>query len=194
MQCTDKKEIIDYIENHLSEKRRIHTYAVVKEAKSLAKKYGIDVDKAELAALFHDFFRSVKETTLNGYVIQLGLDSHYLNNSNLAHSKIAAAVMERDYGIDDQDILNAVSYHTTGRAGMSGLEKVIYIADAIEPNRSYPGVLEIREQAYVNLNKACLISIEHSISFVESKGLYLDKDTLMARDSIKKEIERGEII
>ncbi len=184
MQCTDKNKIIEYIEAHMTEKRRLHTYAVAEEAKKLARRYGEDMEKTELAALFHDFFRGVSEKALNGYVRQLGLSPAYLNNANLAHSKIAAYVMEKDYEIKDQDIINAVSYHTTGRANMSRLEKIIYLADAIEPNRSYPGIEEIRELAYQDLDEACLASLSRSIEYVNCRGLYLDQDTVMARDSL----------
>lgn len=192
MQCAEKKKIIEYIEKNMTEKRRIHTYAVAEEAKKLARRYGEDVEKAELAALFHDFFRGVSEPALNCYVRQLGLDPVYLNNANLAHGKIAAILMERDYHIKDRDIINAVSYHTTGRADMSELEKIIYLADAIEPNRSYPGVEEIRELAFKNLDEACLLSLERSIDYVRGKGLYLDQDTVKARDFLINNIERKE--
>lgn len=184
MQCSDKKRIIEYIERNMTEKRRNHTYAVVEEAKALSQRYGEDMEKAELAALFHDFFRGVSEAALNGYVRQLGLGQAYLDNANLAHSKIAAFIMERDFHVQDQDIINAVKYHTTGRAGMTRLEKIIYLADAIEPNRLYPGIEEIRELAFRDLDEACLASLRHSIDYVKSKGLYLDQDTVMARDSL----------
>lgn len=186
MLSSEKNKIIEHIDRNLTEKRRIHTYAVAEEAKKLAQRYGEDVERAEIAALFHDFFRGVPEQALNGYVRQLGLSTSYLDNANLAHSKIAAYIMEQDYQIKDQDILNAVSYHTTGRENMSKLEKIIYLADAIEPNRSYPGVEEIRELAYRDLDEACLLSLQHSIDFVSNRGLYLDQDTVMARDSLIK--------
>lgn len=184
MQCADKKRIIEYIQLNMTEKRQIHTYAVAEEAIKLSQRYGEVEEKAELAALFHDFFRGVPEKALNGYVRQLGLSPAYLNNANLAHSKIAAFLMERDYHIQDMDIINAVRFHTTGRANMSKLEKIIYLADSIESNRSYPGIEEIRELAYQNLDKACLMSLEHSIEYVNCRGLYLDQDTVMARDSL----------
>ena len=161
-----------------------------KTAISLAKKYGADPEKAELAALFHDMYRGVPVDALNYYVRHLGLDKRYMDNCNLAHGKIAAIIMERDYGIEDQDILNAVSFHTTGRAGMSLLEKVIYIADAIEPSRRYPGVEALREAADQDLDLACLLSLEHTIEYVRSLGSFLDEDTLRARDVLRGLIEK----
>ena len=101
----------------------------------------------------NDMYRGVSEDVLNYYIKHLDLDKKYLNNCNLAHSKIAAIIMKRDYGIEDEDIINAVSYHTTGRPGMSLLEKIIYIADAIEPNRNYPGVDALRESCAARLGR-----------------------------------------
>lgn len=174
--------INSYIEKNFSEKRKAHTEGVRKTAVMLAKKYGADPEKAELAALFHDMYRGVSEDVLNYYVKHLDLDKKYLNNCNLAHGKIAAIIMKRDYGIEDEDIINAVSYHTTGRPGMTLLEKIIYIADAIEPNRNYPGVESLREAAERDLDEACLLSLTRTIEYVQGQGNYLDNDTLLARD------------
>ena len=91
--------------------------------------------------------------------------------------------------ITDEDILNAVKYHTTGRAGMSTLEKVIYLADAIEPGRNYPDVDKVRKLAEISLEKACLFSMEHSINYIRERGLFLHEDTIKARDYL---LEKGE--
>ena len=174
--------IRDYIEKNYSENRKKHTYAVYETAIELARHYGGDEEKAGLAALFHDMFRGVSENSLNYYIKHLEMDDKYYNNANLAHGKIAAVIMERDYGITDEDVLNAVRYHTTGRAGMSVLEKIIYLADAIEPGREYPGVDELRASAYKNLDEACILSMEMTIEFVRKKGYLLDDDTVTGRD------------
>ena len=174
--------INNYIEKNFSEKRKVHTEGVRRTAIALAEKYGAGVEKAELAALFPAIYRGVSEDVLNYYIKHLDLDKKYLNNCNLAHSKIAAIIMKRDYGIEDEDIINAVSYHTTGRPGMSLLEKIIYIADAIEPNRNYPGVDALREAAQHDLDAACLLSLTRTIEYVQGQGNYLDQDTLLAKD------------
>lgn len=186
-----KKEITEYIERNFSEKRKVHTYGVRDTALKLAKTYGCDLEKAELAALFHDMFRGVKVDSLNYYVKHLGLPEKYKDNANLAHGKIAAIIMKRDFDITDEDILNAVSYHTTGRKGMSILEKVIYLADAIEPNRAYPGVDDIRKQAETSLDLACLVSMTSTVNFVRSQGKYLDPDTEEAKTDLER-ITEGE--
>ena len=182
-----KKKISDYIEKNLSEKRRIHTEGVRKTAVMLAEKYGEDVDKAEVAALCHDMYRGINIDLLNDYVNQLGLDKKYLDNPNLAHGKIASVMIKKEYGIDDQDIINAVSFHTTGRAGMSELEKIIYLADAIEPGRDYPSVNQLREAVDRGLDEALIMSLERTIEYVRQQGHFLDEDTLKARDYYLKE-------
>lgn len=179
-------KITRYIENNLNERRLKHTYSVVNEAKKLAEHYGEDAEKAEIAALFHDMYRSTPVSVLNMYVRQLGLQNNILDNPNLSHGKIAAVIMKRDYGIVDKDILNAVSYHTTGRAGMSKLEKIIFLADAIEPGRNYPTVEEIRKLAYIDLNKACISSLERTVEYIKGIGEYLDPDTINAINDLKE--------
>lgn len=181
--------IHEYIENNLNEKRRAHVYGVVETAKKLAEKYGCDIEKAETAALYHDMFRSTPVEVLNMYVRQLGLDPAYIDNANLAHGPVAAIIMKRDYGIDDQELLDAVRYHTTGRAGMSTLEKVVYLADAIEPGRNYPTVDEARKIAENSLDDACLFSMERSINYIRERGLFLHEDTIKARDYLLKKGE-----
>lgn len=182
--------INSYIEKNLSEKRREHVYGVVETARKLAEKYGCDIEKAEQAALYHDMFRSTPVEVLNMYVRQLGMDKNLLDNANLAHGPIAAIIMKRDYGIEDQELLDAVRYHTTGRAGMSTLEKVVYLADAIEPGRKYPTVEEARKLAEISLDKACLFSMERSIAYIRERGLFLHEDTLKARDYL---LTKGEL-
>ena len=185
MDCT-KNKIVSYIERNLSEKRLTHTYSVRDEAVKLAEIYGADTGKAELAALFHDMFRSTSVDIINMYVRHLGLPERFLGNVNLAHSKIAAEIMKRDYLVSDEDIINAVSYHTTGRAGMSLLEKIVFLADAIEPGRNYPTVEETRKLAYLDLDRACISSLERTIEYINKKGEYLDPDTVDALEDLKE--------
>jgi predicted HD superfamily hydrolase involved in NAD metabolism len=184
--------IYNYIEKHTSESRKNHIDGVISTADNLAKQYGVDRQKTKLAALCHDLYRGVKDDALNIYVKQLGLPKKYLDNANLAHSKIAAEKIHKDFGIEDEEVLNAVRYHTTGRAGMSIIEKVIFLADSIEPGRNYPGVDEIRQVAETDLDRACLMSLERTIDYISKKGYFLDPDTLDAREwFLKKENIHG---
>lgn len=190
-----KQDIRKYIEEHLKPMRLAHTYSVAQEAVKLAERFGEDDEKAELkekaevASLFHDMFRSTSVEVLNRYIKELDLPENLTDKPNLAHGKIAAAVMERDYGIDDREILDAVAYHTTGRAGMNKLEKIVFLADAIEALRDYPTVEETRKIALTDLDKACINCLERTVEFLENSGADIDLDTINARNDLKEKLE-----
>lgn len=183
------EDIREYIEKKYSEKRRIHTLGVEETVVKLCEVYDCDTEKARIAALFHDICRGMEVGKLNEYVKYFTIDEKYLDNPNLAHGKVGARLMERDFNIKDKEILDAVSYHTTGRKGMSVLEKVLYLADSIEPSRDYPGVEELRNIAFNGLDQAVLHSLEQSISFIEEKGYDLDNDTVEAKKDIIRKIK-----
>ena len=171
--------IDEFLARNLSEKRQKHIEGVRVTAIALAKRYGKDPEKADLCARFHDMY---KERDLDDLIDHYGIPARYKGNRNLAHSKVAAAAMAQDFGISDQDMLNAVSYHTTGRPAMSKLEQILYLADTIEPNRDYPGVEELRKTAERDLDRACLLALSRSVDYVRAGGQTLDEDTLHARD------------
>lgn len=180
------RDVYDTIKKLVSDNRWTHTLGVVAEAKKLAKCYGISEDQAETAAFFHDFCRNFPVDILNGFIKQIGLEDYYLNNVALSHGKVAAALMLRDYHIQNQDILNAVAYHTTGRADMSVLEKVIFVADAIEPGRDYNGVEHMRRLATIDLEGTCIFGLEKSLEFVRAKGSFIHPDTISALNYLTK--------
>lgn len=161
-----KEAVIVYLRSHLKESRLVHTFNVADMAVNMARKYGADEMKAEIAALLHDIAK---------YEHRPGV------NMNLAHSKIAVEIAQEKFGIGDSDILNAIAYHTTGRAGMSLLEKIIFLADAIEPGRNYIGVEKIRKKAETDLDGACLMSLSQTVDYIRAKGDHLDPDTLEAK-------------
>lgn len=182
--------IKEYVKNNLSKNRLYHTYGVCDTALKLSSLYGCDQRKAEIAALSHDIFRGKSMEEINKYVIELGLDKNrYINNPNLAHGKIAKEIVEKKFGIKDKDILNAISYHTTGRKNMSLLEKIIFISDAIEPGRNYPGVELIRKEAYINLDKSCYLSLIGTYNNLIKQNIKVDKDTLEAINFFKETME-----
>lgn len=189
MDSTVKKAIDqakEYLDSHMKPSRIRHTSGVVETSEKLAVKYGVDPDKARIASWYHDLVRNMPVEELDDRVDLFGLDPELKGRPNLSHSKVAAEMMKREFDITDQDIINAVSYHTTGRAGMSRLEKVVYLADAIEPGRDYPGVDRIRRLAALDLDEACLASIENTIKFVSSQGVYMDPDTIKAKEDLSK--------
>ena len=187
LDCAHWKTVIEpFIKEHLKSKRLKHTYGVAAEAKKLAERYGEDPDKAELAGLCHDMMRNISPEESAELVKRYGLPEKLADNPNLAHGKIAAKVLADVYGMQDEDLLNAVRYHTTGRKGMSRLEKILYLADAIEPGRDYPQVGALREAAEEDLDKACILCMEWSMEYVRSTGASVDPDTIKACEDIKK--------
>ena len=135
----DIDELNKTLVSRLKPSRYEHTKNVEQLAKEMAVKYGVDEKKAVIAALFHDFCK----------------DSA-MENNNLMHAGLAADVAEKEYGITDSDILNAIRYHTTGRRGMSKLELVIFLADTLEPGREYSNVDELRDIAMEDLYNGAL--------------------------------------
>lgn len=184
-----KNKILEYLKENLKEKRLIHTYSVAEEAVKLAQRYNEDTEKAEFAALCHDMCRGMSTPVLNMYIRQLGLPKTLIDKPNLSHGKVAAEILKNNFGITDEEIINAISYHTTGREGMSVFEKIIFLADAIEPGRTYPTVDETRALAYVDLDRACINSLERTIEYINGTGNYLDPDTIKARDDLKEKLK-----
>ncbi len=187
LDCEYWKSIIEpFLQEHLKPKRLKHTYGVAAEAKKLAKRYGEDSDKAELAGLCHDMMRNISPKEAEKLAKKYGLPEKLAKNPNLAHGRIAANVLRDVYGMHDEDLLNAVMYHTTGRKGMSRLEKILYLADAIEPGRDYPQVKALRKAAEEDLDKACILCMERSMEYVRSTGAIVDRDTIDACEDIKE--------
>ena len=141
-------------------------------AESLAKKHKEDKKKAYTAAILHDCAKNIDlETSLKkcedyGVV----LDENEIKNPLLIHAKLGEKIAEYEYGINDEDILNAIKWHTVGRKGMSTLEKIIFVADMVEKGRTFPGVENLRKLAHEDLNKAVKECILNTIKFNEAKN------------------------
>jgi putative nucleotidyltransferase with HDIG domain len=146
-----------------------HCIRTMEEAHRLAITYNVDVDKAKIAGLLHDCGKLWDRQT-----------------DNLKHAKIGAELAKRTYNVEDVDILNAIRYHTTGREAMSLLEKIVYISDKIEPNRSFEGVEEMRKLAYENINEAIIKSLMSTIAFVKNRNMELDTDSLKTLNYLNK--------
>ena len=176
----DKNQILNIVKQNTGKSRFEHTLRVVDLAIKLAIHYGVDVDKAWLAAILHDLEKNISLEENDMLVKKYGLDDKYLGNKNLSHSKLAAVVSRDKLGIDDADILNAISFHTTGRANMSMLEKIIFVADTCEEGRTYKEAAMLRNNAFENIDDVCVFILEFLQDSIESKGLLLDEDTIKA--------------
>ncbi len=191
MQSID--EIIEYLKKNLSEKRFLHTIGVAETAKDLADRWEVDSSKAYIAGLVHD---CAKEVPFDETVKMLGKSGVVLNlieksTPGILHAPLGAILAKETFGIDDEEILHAVKFHTTGRENMSDLEKIIYIADFIEPNRSYSEAREVRELAKVDIDKAALRETDMVIKFNIAKGKMLHPDTIHTRNYLLRVINEG---
>ncbi len=177
---SELRKLQKIIRKRLKPSRYEHTIRVAETAKMLAEYHGIDAVKAEYAALLHDYGKYEPTERLLGIAKDQGIyiDEVVENSPSLLHGEVGAVLVAQDLGITDEDILNAVRYHTYGRVGMSDLEKVIYIADAIEPGRKYDGVDALRKLAKKDLDAALKQTVSDSISFVVQKGHALHTATI----------------
>ena len=149
----------------LSPPRLEHTLRVADSAKQLAEQYGADTRSAHTAAMLHDIMKDTPREEQLNLIEKSGiiLTCADLASPKIWHSIAGAAYLRGELGIADGDIYNAVYYHTTGRAGMTLLEKVIYIADYISADRTYSGVEDMRHLAQSSLEEAMLFALEFCI-------------------------------
>lgn len=136
MVCTEKseKETLDWLRKNLDEQRFLHSLGCAKTAKELAIKYKLDVEKAYLAGLLHDCAKCFEKEKMVKIARDLKLEDGELNNYKILHAPVSAYVAQSEFGIKDKEILSAIRWHTLGKMCMSTFEKIIFLADKIEPN------------------------------------------------------------
>ncbi len=175
-------EIVELLKEHLTEKRFYHTLSVAKEAVKLAKMYGADTKRAFLAGLLHDICKDMTGETQLKMFSEFGiiLDSLVLNAPKLWHSFLGAEYIKNKLSIKDQEIIDAVRYHTTAAAGMTLLQKILYIADFTSEERNYDGVELMREAAYTSMEKAMYEALLFSVNDLKEKGKPVHPDTMAA--------------
>ncbi|MGO1370646.1 MAG: bis(5'-nucleosyl)-tetraphosphatase (symmetrical) YqeK [Senegalia sp. (in: firmicutes)] len=183
MEISKIKEIL---KNEIDEERYKHTIRVVDMAIKLAKTYNVDEKKAELAALLHDSAKYKDREVLleKANEFDIILDVILKNNHHLIHPYLGAKIAELKYNIVDEDILNAIKYHTTGRCNMTMLEKIIFMADFIEPNRSFLGIDHIRDLAFKNIDKSMVLAMDNTLKYIIDRGFLIHPDTIETRNSL----------
>jgi len=173
---------IENLRESIGANRFNHTMGVVKTALELAKVYNYSEDKTYLAAILHDCakFKDKSKILKMSRDFDIILDEVTSLNFELVHASLGAKIAEQLYDITDLEILNAIRYHTTGKANMNILEKIIYISDYIEPNRNYPGIEEIRDLAYKDLDKSIILAMENTLTFLLKVRKTIHNDTIKA--------------
>jgi len=167
----EREEALKLVKVQLTEHRYQHTLGVMETAISLAKQYGADEKKAELAAIFHDYAKFRPKEEMKEIIQSQGFPQDLLDyNAELWHAPVGAYLAEKEAGVTDPEVLSAIRYHTSGRPGMSLLERIIYLADYIEPGRQFPGVDEVREMAKESLDRAVIKAVQNTIQFLMKKN------------------------
>lgn len=175
-------ELKTILKSRLSQKRYIHSLNVADEAIKLAEKYGANKSDAYLAGLLHDI---CKEIPKDEQLVMVNNSTRNVSDVEkmsppLYHGIAGAYYCEKSLGISDNDILNAIRYHTIARAGMTKLEVIIYMADLISAERTYKDVNKMRKVAYRDLDCAMLAALKFSIDDVVGKGAMIPPDTISA--------------
>ena len=174
------KKIRKAMEKAQDPKRFEHTIGVEYTAAALAMRYDCDIRNAQIAGLLHDCAKCLSDEKRLSICKKNEILVTELERKNpfLLHAKVGAYLAKKKYGVKDEDILNAIRNHTTGRQGMSLLEKIVFVADYIEPCRKHaPNLTEIRKLAFVDLDKALLRILEDTLSYLRDSGGDIDPMT-----------------
>ncbi|MFZ7130818.1 MAG: bis(5'-nucleosyl)-tetraphosphatase (symmetrical) YqeK [Eubacteriales bacterium] len=192
------EEIQDKVRLMLSPKRFEHALGVKYWAEILAHKYGCDIEKARIAAISHDCAREYPIEEL----IQIAenrdpeLDEVTMMEPQLLHGSVGSIIAKNKLGINDDEILSAIRYHTTGKTQMTLLDKIIYISDVIEESRCYDGVERVRQLVMEDLDSALILSLDNTIRYVLSIHGLLHPRTIEARNDLllKNKEKRGGLL
>lgn len=181
-----RTDIISDLKEKLPPKRFLHSEGVASAAVRLAKRYKIDAEKAELAGWLHDCARVYPTSALVEECARRDILITRIEKESpiLLHASLGVYLAKNTYGIDDEEILDAIGCHTVGREGMTTLDMIVYLADMIEPNRDYDGVDLLRRLADEDLTAAMIAAFDQSITHVvQCKGL-LHPNTILARNEL----------
>lgn len=178
----------ELVKSRVTQKRYIHTLGVEEKAVELANKYGVDEEKARVAAILHDIAKSVDVDSLEEVCRKYfsdELSEEDIKITEILHGFVGYMIAKDELKIEDDEILEAIKYHTIGKKGLSKLGRVIYIADGIEKNRDYPNVDKIREITDRDLDEGIIYEIDRKIEYLNNCGGKIHKNTLEMRDWLK---------
>jgi len=181
---------IQLIESRLSPKRFLHSMNVAKAGVELACRYGGDAEKAYLAGILHDIMKEEKPEIqlqmLKKHDIMI--DVVTLGARPLWHAKTGAIYCQEVLKINDQDLLNAISYHTTGRSGMSQLEKLVFLADYIGEERDYKDVDIMRTETRLSMERGMRYALAFSIRDLVDRNKLIHPDTVEAYNDVLSQL------
>lgn len=178
--------MMEDLKNKLSKGRWIHSSGVAASAKALAARYGADEDDAYVAGWLHDCAKELSLLDMQKVVLKenLNLDPFMLKSRALLHGPAGSVLAKTRYGISNGQILKAIYYHTTGRPSMGLLEKILFLADYIEPSRDFPGVEVLRSLAMQDLDSAMVAAYDATLRHLIDQGVFIYPLTVEGRNDL----------
>ncbi len=191
----DYQQAEKMVRETLSQRRYAHTVNVKNAAVELAEKYGADPQKAALAAILHDAVKERPKEELLQILEENAIMAGDAKNSPppVWHGPCAAILAKREWGIEDAEITDAISCHTTGRPGMTKLDKILYLSDMISAERDYPEVEELRALAKKDLDEAVLTAVRYNVRWVAQTGRPVDPLSLETLEYLEKEAAQSRL-
>lgn len=189
------EKVLEFLRENLDDFRYGHSIRVMETAVELARIHGVDEEKAQMAGILHDSGKwKSREKTLQkvqdwGIILSEEERAEY----NLVHGALSTYIAKNIFGIEDEDVLNAIKNHITGRPAMSDLEKIVYIADMIEPARNYEFVDDFRAMAKVDLDRTMYEILNENLAHLIRNDRYIAGSSLEARNYYLKITKQGEI-
>lgn len=175
----NRDDLLGKMAELLPEKRLTHCLGVEKTARELAQRFGVDEEKAGLAGLLHDYAKELSDQEFLDLIDQYQLDPDLKNwGNNIWHGMVGIYKIQEDLNLQDPEILRAIEIHTVGASQMTDLDKVIYVADYIEYNRTFPGVDEARDIAKQSLNQAVAYETARTVEHLAHQGLPIYPQTI----------------
>ena len=185
----DIKDLQDKLRDILPKKRYYHTLGVQYTCASLAMRYGLDINKAQVSGLLHDCAKYMKSSQILEKCKELNMTISKTEEEHphLLHGRLGAYYAKTIYGVDDLEILKAIEYHTTGHPDMSLLEKILFVSDYIEPGRKIVWGLEAtRDAAFVDIDRAVVLKIESVLKYLNDNDFFIDNITKETYESYKE--------
>ncbi|OFI48949.1 HD domain-containing protein [Floricoccus tropicus] len=174
-----REKLLKKVKAQMSKKRYEHVLAVEEQAIKLAKIHGVDEYKAGLAGLLHDYAKELPAEEFKRLIKKYDLDKDLLNwGNNVWHGMVGIYKIQEDLGLKDKEILHAIKVHTVGCKKMSDLDKVVYVADYIEPHRDFPGVYKARCLAKKDLNEAVAYETRGTVKHLIDREIKIYPQTL----------------
>lgn len=189
------EKVLEFLRENLDDFRYGHSIRVMETAVELARIHGVDEEKAQMAGILHDSGKwKSREKTLQkvqdwGIILSEEERAEY----NLVHGALSTYIAKNIFGIEDADVLNAIKNHITGRPAMSDLEKIVYIADMIEPARNYEFTDDFRAMAKVDLDRTMYEILNENLAHLIRNDRYIAGTSLEARNYYLKITKQGEI-